>query len=307
MILIVGSTGVLGDETARQLLAAGHKVRAMARDPGKAADLQQLGAEVVPGDLIDYASLARACAGAEKVLAAAHSLLGTGKYRSEAVDDRGHRALIDAAKAAGVKHFVYTSARGAGPNHPTDFFRTKYTIEQYLVSSGLSHTILRPSAFMEHHVHLFIGKEILEKGAATIYGAGDNPHNFVAGRDVARFAVIALTDPKAKGQVMDIGGPDNPTKNQVAEMYARLSGRTPKVSHVPTAMMRFMSPLLRPIQPVLSRLMSFSAWADTDKDMAFDPAAMLKDYPMELVRVEDFVRARVAEAGVPAAAQPATA
>jgi uncharacterized protein YbjT (DUF2867 family) len=278
----------------------------MARDPLKAADLKQLGAEVIPGDLIDHASLTRACVGVEKVLAAAHSLLGTGQYRSEAVDDLGHRALIDAAKTAGVQHFVYTSARGAGPNHPTDFFRTKYKIEQYLKSSGLNHAILRPSAFMEHHVHLFIGKDILEKGAATIYGAGDNPNNFVAGRDVARFAVIALTDPKAKGQTIEIGGPDNPTKNQVAEMYMRLSGRAAKVNHVPTLMMRVMSPILRPIQPVLSRLMSFSAWADMD-NMAFDPTALVKDYPMELTRVEDYIHARVAEVGAPAGAHPARA
>lgn len=291
MILIVGVTGVLGRETARQLLAAGYKVRGLARNPASAADMKQLGAEIVQGDMIDYDSLKRACQGVEQVLFAAHALLGTGKYTSEAVDDAGTRALIDIAKAAGVKHFVYLSAKDASPRHPTDFFRTKSKMENYLKASGLSYTILRPSAFMEHHVHNLLGATILTTGKTTIYGAGNNPNNFIAGVDIARFAVLALTDTRLKNRSIDVGGPDNVTKNQIAEMYGRFSGKTPKVTNVPTGMMKVMGPMLRPIQPVLSRLMSFSAWADTD-NISFDPTAMLKEFPMTLTRVEDFIRAQ---------------
>ena len=201
-ILIVGATGVLGKETTRQLLAAGHKVRAMTRDLQRGAVLSEMGAEVVQGDLIDAASLQKACQGVDAVLAAAHQLMGTGKYASEAVDDAGHRSLIDAAKAAGVKHFVYTSAQNASVNHPTDFYRTKAKVEAYLKASGLSYTILRPPPFMEWHVHNLLGASILTTGKTTIYGAGNNPINFVAGSDVARFAVLGLTDPRLIKLVM---------------------------------------------------------------------------------------------------------
>jgi len=292
MILIVGVTGVLGREAARQLLAAGYKVRGTTRNPASADDLKKIGVEVVHGDLIDSDSLKRACQDMEQVLFAAHALLGTGKYSSEAVDDAGTRALIDIAKATGVKHFVYLSAKDATPSHPTDFFRTKVKMEEYLKASGLSYTILRPAAFMEHHVHNLLGATIPTTGKATIYGAGKNPNNFIAGVDIARFAVLALTDARLKNRSIDVGGPDNVTKNQVAEMYGRFAGKTPKVTHVPTGVMKVMSPLLRPVQPVLSRLMSFSAWADTD-DIRFDPTATLKEFPMTLTRVEDFIREQV--------------
>lgn len=292
MILIVGVTGVLGRETARQLLAAGHKVRGLTRNPANAADIKQLGAEIVQGDLIDADSLKRACQGVEQVLFAAHAILGTGKYTSEAVDDAGTRALIDIAKAAGVKHFVYLSLKDALPSHPTDFFRTKVKMEGYLKTSGLSYTILRPSAFMEHHVHNLLGATILTMGKTTIYGAGNNPNNFIAGRDIARLAVIALTDPRLKNRSIDVGGPDNVTKNQIAEMYGRFFGRKPKVAHVPTGVMKVMGPILRPVQPVLSRLMSISVWADTE-DISFDTTAMLQEFPMTLTRVEDFIREQV--------------
>src|SRR2546429_4355785 len=154
MILVVGANGFLGRETVRQLLTAGQRVRAAARVPDTVADLKQLGAEVVHADLIDAASLASACNRIDAVFAAAHSLMGVGKYASHLVDGAGHHALIDAAKAAGVKRFVYTSALGASPEHRIDFFRTKAGVEKYLARSGLGFTILRPTAFMEWHVHL---------------------------------------------------------------------------------------------------------------------------------------------------------
>lgn len=294
LILVVGSTGVLGRTVIRQLLMTGHSVRAVTRFPEKANELQAQGAEVVSGDLIDPSSLAGACRGVEKVLSAAHSLMGTGKYRSEAVDDLGQRSLIDAAKASGVQHFVFVSARGVSLDHPVDFFRTKRKVEEHLKASGLSHTILRPSAFMEWHVHFLLGKSALESGKVTIFGKGDNLCNFIAAEDVARFAVIALSDPNAKGKIIEIGGIDNISRNKIAEIYSHLSGRSVKVKHVPASFMRVMSPILRPIRPVLSRLMALSAWTDTT-DQTFDPTTILKEYPMSLTRVEDFVRERVAE------------
>jgi NADH dehydrogenase len=292
MILIVGITGVLGRETARQLLAAGHRVRGLTRNPVNAADLKELGAEIVQGDLIEKASLERACQGADAVLAAAHQLMGTGKYKSEAVDDEGHRALVDAAKAAGVKHFVYTSAQYVSPDHPTDFYRSKAKLEAYLKTSGLSYTILRPPALMEWHVHNLLGASILATGKTTIYGAGNNPGNYIAARDAAHIAVIALTDPKMKGRTLEMGGPDNLTKNQIADMYSRFSGTKAKVSHVPVGMMKVMAPIMRRIQPVLSRLMTFSIWVDTTTQ-TFDATSMLQEFPMTLTHVEDFVREQV--------------
>jgi uncharacterized protein YbjT (DUF2867 family) len=292
MILIVGVTGVLGRETARQLLEAGHKVRGLTRNPANASDLQALGAEIVQGDLIDKSSLERACQGVDAVLASAHQLMGTGNYASEAVDDAGHRTLIEVAKAAGIKHFVYVSIQNASLSHPTDFFRTKAKVEEYLKASGLSYTILRPPALMEWHVHNLLGASILTTGKATIYGAGNNPGNYMAARDAAHLAVIALTDPKMKGCIIEMGGPDNVTKNQIAAMYMRFSGKQAKVSHVPVAMMKIMAPIMRPFQPVISRLMTLSVWGDTT-DQTFDATSMLREFPMTLTHVEDFIREQV--------------
>jgi len=98
MILILGASGFLGRAVTKQLLSEGQQVRLLVRTPAKVEDLKRAGAEVMQGDLIDPRSLARACKGVDQVFAAAHSLLGKGRYKSEAVDDVGHRALIEAAR-----------------------------------------------------------------------------------------------------------------------------------------------------------------------------------------------------------------
>lgn len=292
MILIVGGTGSLGSATARRLLAKEKAVRVMTRTPQRATALGKLGAEVVQGDLLDKASLARACRGATKVLAAAHSILGRGKEASKYVDLQGHKDLIDVAKAAGVQHFVYTSVyKFHGAYHDNPFFQIKYEVEGYLRASGLDYTILRPTAFMESHAEFFIGKPIMETGKVTLFGRGENPRNFVAADDVAQIAVRALEDPGLRGQIIDVGGTDNLTNMQVVRLYEKVLGRPVKVSHVPLAALKVIYRLVRPFHPGLSQIMHSAIIGDTT-DQAFDPAEMLERFPMDLVSVEEFVRER---------------
>ena len=84
-VLVVGATGVLGRATVPLLRAAGHDVRAMTHRTDTTPALVALGAEGVQGDLIDPASLARACTGVDVVVAAAHGMLGRGRYRKSVV------------------------------------------------------------------------------------------------------------------------------------------------------------------------------------------------------------------------------
>ncbi len=300
-ILVVGASGVLGRSVVRRLIEQGHGVRAMTRTPQRAQDLAALDAEVVAGDLVDSDSLAAACAGVDRVLAAAHSLLGRGHHASEHVDAAGHRALIDAARAAGVQRFVYTSALGASPTHLVDFFRTKHAIELYLKASGLAHVILRPTAFMEQHVHQFNGQGLLDKGRIQLIGPGTKRRNFVAGDDVAQFAVLALTADPPSGPMLEIVGPGNFSNNEVAALYARLSGKPLRVSHLPAGVARFLSKVATPLHPGAARLLRLLALPDDAFNEAFDSAPLQRAYPqIRLTTLEEFVQARVAEAGVPA-------
>lgn len=292
MILIVGATGSLGGFVARKLLASGEEVRVMTRDRQKTDDLASLGAKVVRGDLRDPESLQFAVRGARAVIAAAHSILGRGELASELIDDAGHRALIDAAKEAGVEHFIYTSVMDASPSHPVDFWRTKAKIERYLDESGLERTILRPSAFMEVHAYQLIGEAVATGKRVTLFGPGRNPRNFVAAEDVANAALMSLRMPELRGQTIEIGGPENLTARQVVEIFERVSGRKAKVMHVPLPIVRVMSRAIRRVHPGIARIMRSAVLSETT-DQSFDSALLRTRLPMGLTRLEDWARARL--------------
>ena len=135
----------------KRLAESGKPVRVMTRAPERCVDLARPGVEVVKGDLLDEASLAAACSGVSAVVAAAHSLVGRGKYSSEAVDGAGTERLIATAKRSGVGRLLYLSVHLASPEHSLDFWRTKARVESVLDSSGLDTVTLRPTAFMEFH------------------------------------------------------------------------------------------------------------------------------------------------------------
>lgn len=292
--LVVGATGALGRPAVRLLRERGVAVRTLNRHPEQAADLAALGAEVIAGDLTDADSLRRACTGVTRVLAAAHSIMGRGRWRSEAVDDRGHRDLIAAAQSAGVRRFVYVSAFGAGPRHPVDFFRTKHAIEQALAASGLDAVVLRPTAFMEHHVHNFNGKVVLDKGRAQLIGPGTKPRNFVCAADVAQFAVRGLLEDPPPFRELAIGGHGQHSNAEVAAMYTRAAGITRPASHMPRAAARLISLAARPFHPGVARIMSLLSLPDEAYDERFEGAAALEArYGVTLTRVEDFVRRQV--------------
>lgn len=295
MILIVGASGRLGGTVAKHLLAQGKAVRLMTRTPSNLVHLKQQGAEVVSGDLRNPASLLSACEGVEQVLAAAHALTGKGDNNPQTVDDAGNRQLIDAARAAGVKHFVFLSILGASPDAPVEFFRIKYHTEEYLRASGLSFTIIRPSAFMDLWAQL-IGLPILEQGKTTIFGRGNNPINFVAVEDVARFVCIAFENSRTRNEVIEVGGPENLTLNQVAETFERVSGRQAKKRHIPLPMMRAMSILMQPVNPALSRQIRLGVFMDT-ANLCYDITEMSRTFGVQLTTMEDIARRVVTSAG----------
>ena len=292
MILIVGGSGTLGHLLAVRLLAAGQPVRIMSRTPSKVAILRAEGADVVEGDLLDRDSLRRACVGVDAVVAAAHSIMGRGASASVHVDGAGHCRLIDAAKAAGATRFVYVSVHEADPAYRrVPFFRIKRDVEQYLQASGLTYTILRPTAFMELHAHVLIGEPIMGKGKVVLFGSGDRPRNFVAASDVAHVAFLSLTDPSLAGEAIDIGGPENLSNNDVVRLYERRRGRPARVVHAPLFVPRVMSVLLRPFHPGLSQIMQSAVLAET-VNQAFDARPLADRFGMKLMTLDEWVTRR---------------
>ncbi len=276
-ILIAGGTGTLGTRVVRMLTARGHAVCVLTRDLARAQHLAGNDVEVVSGDVREPDTLARAMEGAETVISAIQGFSGTGGDSPQTVDAEGNGNLIRAARVARVEHFILVSVQGAAPDHPMDLFRMKYRAEQELRASGLAWTIIRPTAYMETWATL-IGEPLVKTGKTRLFGHGTNPINFVAADDIAAFVALAATDPALRGELIEVGGPENLTMKQFARAFDLLGGKAGAVSRVPLPMMRLMAVLLRPVKPTIARQIQAGVVMDTH-DMSFDAAETMRRYP----------------------------
>lgn len=292
-MLVTGGTGTLGTLVTRSLLDTGHRVRIMTRNQLKADDLKKRGASIVKGDLRDVESLEFALRGVSTVISATHSMLGKGDAAVEIVDDEGVRSLIDESKKADVEHFIFVSVLQAALDHPIDFWQAKARVERYLRDSGVTYTIVRPAGFMEMHAYTLIGKLVESGKRVVMFGSGNNPRNFVAAGDVAKMIVAATDNPKMRGETVEIGGPENITANQVAEIFARIGGKKAKVTHLPLAAGKAAAAAATKVHSGVSRVIKAAVLAETT-DQTFDVTELLSKYPIKLTRLEDWARSNKA-------------
>jgi len=168
-ILITGATGKVGSRLARRLAHRGDHVRALVRDPARAAGLREEGIELAAGDLLEPSSLAAAVRDVEAVIHCAAFFRGATPEQAQAVNDLGTQHLARAARAAGVKRFIFTSTglvygsnggRLAGeddPCAPTAAYPvSKLAAERFLLAvEGLDVRVLRlPFVYGDGDLHI---------------------------------------------------------------------------------------------------------------------------------------------------------
>ncbi|MGE5287292.1 MAG: SDR family oxidoreductase [Micromonosporaceae bacterium] len=276
MIVVAGGTGMLGTRLVPLLASQGLAVRVLTRDPARAEHLAGPGVEAVRGDVRDPASIAPALRGASTVISAMHGFAGAGGVSPASVDRAGNANLISAAAHAGAD-FILVSVAGAASTHPIGLFRAKHAAEDTLRASGIPWTILRATAFIETW-GILMGQQLRASGKILVFGRGDNPINFVSVTDVAALLSHAATSPSLRGQVLQLGGPDNLTFNQFAGILQEATGCQGTVRHVPRPLLYTMAFTAAPLKPALARQARAALAMDT-LNMRFDPAPTRRAFP----------------------------
>ena len=220
MILVLGSTGTVGGEVARQLIAAGEKPRLLVRDKGKAKAFEGK-AEIVEGDLDRPDTLAPAMKGIDKLF-----LLATGTNMPEL-----EAKAIDAAKKAGVKHVVKLSVISADTPQLA-LAKWHAAGEKHLVDSGLAWTMIRPGNF---HTNALGWASTIKAQGAFYQPTGEGKWASVDPADIAAVAVKALTTPGHEGKAYTLTGPESATAAQYAAKLSTAIGKPVKFVDVPPA------------------------------------------------------------------------
>jgi len=217
LILVTGATGQQGGAVATALLAKGQKVRVMSRTPEKASALAKAGAEVVKGNLTNPSDLQAVLRGVHGVFAMSTPF----EAGMEAEVCQGVM-LADAAKQAGITHYVYTSVGSAHRNTGIPHFESKWKVEQYIRQIGLPATILRPVWFMENFT-TFAKPSV--QGVLLLPMKPARKLAMVALKDIGAFGAAAFLRPNDfLGQAIDLAG-DDLTMPEAAALLTKAMGR----------------------------------------------------------------------------------
>ena len=256
MDLVVGATGLVGQQIALALRRQRRVVRALVRNGihhEKAAPLISAGVEVIDADLTKPETLPSACAGIDTALCTATSMPQGKDDGLRRVDHDGVLALIDSAERAGVRHFVYTSYSG-NLRLDSPLETAKRDCEKRLLTSKMRATILRPSYFMEMWLSPALGFDPAG-GRVRIYGPGDAKISYISLHDVVAFALAVATNPSHPSAILEMGGPEPLSQLGAVAVFERLLGRKCQLEEVPLAALEEQHRSDDPLQKTFAALM----------------------------------------------------
>ena len=229
LVLVTGATGQQGGSVARRLLEGGFRVRGITRniESDAAKELTGLGAEMVRAEFTDAGSLSAALEGVDAVFAM------TMPFEAGVDAETAHGvALVDAATAEGVDHFVYSSVASADKATGVPHFDSKYRVEEHLAASDLRWSVIAPAYFMGN---LFFPDTLngLKDGTYAIALPPDLPLQQIATEDIGAFAAHVLANPERfAGKRIDIAG-DELSSRESADVLAGILGKPISVVEVP--------------------------------------------------------------------------
>lgn len=225
-VLVAGATGYIGRRLVTELVAAGREVRCLARTPDKLRGEEWTDrVEVVPGDVLDPASLARAFEGVGGAYYLVHSIGGEGDWEQR--DRQAAANFRDAAAAAGASQIVYLGGLGDDAGAAlSPHLRSRHEVGRILASGSVPVTELRAavvigagSASFEMLRHLV---EVLPVMVTPRWV--ETRCQPIAVRDVLAYLVGVLDEPRALGRVLEIGGGDVLTYREMMEQFAEVAG-----------------------------------------------------------------------------------
>jgi len=217
-IVITGASGSYGRHATELLLekVPASELILVTRNPAALAPSAARGAQIRAGDFDKPETLVPALAGAEKMLLI--STLAVGPRRQQQ-----HRAAIEAAGKAGIKHIVYTSTVGTHPKTPSFAGADHYFTEELLRRSGMAFTFLRDAQYAEV-VATMIAPMALQMGK-LVMSTGDGCMAFVSKKDCVASAAAVLTSSGHEGAAYEITGPELYTFVDVAALASELGGK----------------------------------------------------------------------------------
>lgn len=289
-LLIIGGTGTLGRQIVLQALTKGYQVRCLVRNFRKASFLKEWGVELVYGDLTRPETIPPCLKGITAIIDASTSRANELDSLKK-VDWKGKLCLIEAAKLANIKRFIFFSAQNVEQFDNIPLMKLKNGIEIKLKESGIPYTIFRLTGFYQGLIEQY-AIPILEN--LPIWVTNENAYiSYMDTQDIAKFCLRAFQIPQTTNQTFFLSGVRGWVSSEIINLCEQLAGQKAKVQRIPISLLK-----------LVSRFFGFFEWGQNISDRlafveilnvennfsksTFDLYKMFKIDPSEIIQLDDY-------------------
>jgi uncharacterized protein YbjT (DUF2867 family) len=259
VLLLTGATGLVGSALLPRLIASGRPVRCLVRDPRRLG-AERVRVQIALGDLSDPPSFRNALRGVDTVVHLAAAIRDQPRGSIEELNAVATWRMVQAARKAGVGHFVFFSAQSASAHNRTRFMRAKALAERAVADSGVPHTIFAPSiVYAPGDVFLTLLERLALLPVVPISGSGRALFQPIWAQDVADCVMAALERPDG-AQRYELSGPETLSYDAIVEIVLRAAGRPRRLVHFPLGVV---SRSLRTLE-ALMRSNAFATWDEAE-------------------------------------------
>ncbi len=234
-VLVAGASGYLGRYAVHAFKKRGYFVRALVRNPDKAASegknleppITGVADEIVTGDATRLETLKNVCKDIDIVFSAMGLTMPESNATNYQVDYLGNKAILDDALLHGVKKFIYVSVFNASEMSGVEVVKAHELFVDVLKPSGMDYTVIRPTGYFSDMGMFF---SMVKSGHMFLLGNGENKVNPIHGADLAERCADAVESTEKE---IGAGGPDTYTFNQIITMAFEALGKKPWITHIP--------------------------------------------------------------------------
>nr|YP_009686336.1 hypothetical protein [Halamphora coffeaeformis]QDR25084.1 hypothetical protein [Halamphora coffeaeformis] len=289
-LLVIGGTGTLGRQIVLQALTKGYQVRCLVRNFRKAAFLKEWGVELVYGDLSRPETIPPCLKGITAVIDASTSRANELDSLKK-VDWDGKLCLIDAAKTAKVKRFIFFSAQNAEQFNNIPLLKLKNGIEAKLQQSGIPYTIFRLTGFYQGLIEQY-AIPILEN--LPIWVTNENTYiSYMDTQDIAKFCLKALQITETENQTFFLSGSKAWVSSEIINLCEQLTDQKAKVQRVPLFILKFVSGFFGFFEwgQNISDRLAFAEILSTENNFSKSTFELYKTFkidPSEIIQLDDY-------------------